>query len=538
MTTRNPDGQLEEQLYNDDGTLHAWAVYDASGTQQWITMGYTPDGLLASKTYPDGGALQYSYDSLGRRIEVDDLRNAQDQMGGSNRMTWSYDTFGNVAEVLHHDGRLLDYTYSADGQRTGVTVNNGTSTEYTTGFTYDMADRLSAVYDGSTQIAQYSWDANGNRSRLDYTQLGASTMYSYNAENQLTGIASTCTGATLCQFNYTVDGLGRRTQINEQLCDTTNTLRAYQTTYGYDQLSRMLTELRTRTGVGTLINDSYSFDLAGNRLTKDGQPYSYNANSDKLASDGTNAYSFDLNGDQLAKGGWQYTYDWDHQLKTAIAPDGKVIEYRYDPDGNRIRKDVTASGSTVTTQYVVDAEQPYAQVLMDLDGAGNILAQYTYGDDLLKVNRNGDYYYFYDGLGSTRVLTDSVGQVVNNYTYDAYGNQLPGECTATVANEFLFTGERVDADTGLTYLRARDYDATTGRFIQLDSHTGDAYDPQSLHRYLYCQANPVNGIDPSGHDFELVAVGMDAVDALAGSLDAVAVSDFVVWKKKWNSDNR
>jgi len=40
----------------------------------------------------------------------------------------------------------------------------------------------------------------------------------------------------------------------------------------------------------------------------------------------------------------------------------------------------------------------------------------------------------------------------------------------------------------------------------MDTFEGHQEDPLSLHRYLYCQVNPVNGWDPSGDEFELNSV--------------------------------
>jgi RHS repeat-associated protein len=62
----------------------------------------------------------------------------------------------------------------------------------------------------------------------------------------------------------------------------------------------------------------------------------------------------------------------------------------------------------------------------------------------------------------------------------------------------LYSGEQFDSKIGQQYLRARYYDPATGIFNRLDPFFGNLDDPQSLHKYLYTYADPVNGIDPSG----------------------------------------
>jgi len=55
------------------------------------------------------------------------------------------------------------------------------------------------------------------------------------------------------------------------------------------------------------------------------------------------------------------------------------------------------------------------------------------------------------------------------------------------------------------YLRARYYNPLNGRFNRIDPFSGNTQDPQSLHKYLYCHANPINATDPSGNliDFSI-----------------------------------
>ncbi|MGN0496479.1 MAG: RHS repeat-associated core domain-containing protein, partial [Lachnospiraceae bacterium] len=66
-------------------------------------------------------------------------------------------------------------------------------------------------------------------------------------------------------------------------------------------------------------------------------------------------------------------------------------------------------------------------------------------------------------------------------------------------NDFLYTGEQYNANTGLYYLRARYMNPSTGIFISMDSYQGSIYDPVTLHKYLYANANPVMYTDPSGY---------------------------------------
>jgi RHS repeat-associated protein len=127
---------------------------------------------------------------------------------------------------------------------------------------------------------------------------------------------------------------------------------------------------------------------------------------------------------------------------------------------------------------------------------GNI-TDYLYGDDLIKQTQAAnDSYYLYDGLGSTRVLTDSAGNVTDTYDYESFGTLL--NQTGATPNDYLFTGEQYDGNLDNYYLRARYYDQSIGRFPQMDTYHGRMGEPATLHKYLYTHADPVNGTDPTG----------------------------------------
>jgi RHS repeat-associated protein len=176
-----------------------------------------------------------------------------------------------------------------------------------------------------------------------------------------------------------------------------------------------------------------------------------------------------------------------------------------------------------------------------VNSGGQTIARYIMGAALISQKRGGaTYCYHFDALGSTRALTDASEVVQNTYEYDAYGNVLAK--TENVTNPYQFAtafGYYADPDTGLLYLRARYYSPSIGRFISLDSYLGQANDPMSLHRYLYCRGNPLVWVDPSGYlGFSLLGLqisitwGTSGLGALAGAICNV-IGAMLAGEKDW-----
>ena len=93
--------------------------------------------------------------------------------------------------------------------------------------------------------------------------------------------------------------------------------------------------------------------------------------------------------------------------------------------------------------------------------------------------------------GSTVATTDTTGTRTGTWTYDPYGNITAHAGTATTP--YGYAGEYRDTDTGLTYLRARDYDPTNGSFL-----TRDPLESATANPYSYTSGNPLQYADPTG----------------------------------------
>ncbi|MCU6720639.1 RHS repeat-associated core domain-containing protein [Porcipelethomonas ammoniilytica] len=86
--------------------------------------------------------------------------------------------------------------------------------------------------------------------------------------------------------------------------------------------------------------------------------------------------------------------------------------------------------------------------------------------------------------------------MTKSYRYDAFGVEKNIDDSDT--NAFRYCGEYFDKETATVYLRARNYNPSTGRFISRDPYSGKNEEPLSLNKYTYCQNNPLIFVDPSG----------------------------------------
>ena len=192
------------------GAEHLYYQYDAAGGRSQLALKtsagtyfdyYSRDtrGLLQALTDPWGQTVYYEYDALGRATKA--------VLPDGVTSYHEYDAAGRATSVLHvGPGGLLQahyYTYDANSRPVAITREDGTSIE----LAYDDAGQLTAeTWRGNGGVVlhsfAYRYDNAGNR--LQLTQDGVTTYYSYNSLHQLQVAASTA--GDVAYYTWQADG--------------------------------------------------------------------------------------------------------------------------------------------------------------------------------------------------------------------------------------------------------------------------------------------------------------------------------------------
>jgi RHS repeat-associated protein len=432
--------------------------------------------------------------------------------------TFAYDNDGHLAQVNCPEG-VINYTYDAATGR-----HTGTNTRFSAvQYAYDELGRLWKVTVAkrngqvlnTPETTTYGYDWVGNWTSVSLPN-GVTSTYAYDNLNRLTNLVHKAGSTTNAIYSYKLDQTGRRTNgVEVLLVENTTSYQTNTLNWRYDGLYRLTNELSVSTSAsGTYAyTNAFVYDLNGNRLSQtrtgggaDTITYGYDANdqltNEVSSANGTTRYAYDANGSQTGRTNGTtintYAYNVANKL-TGVSLNGTLqASYLYNDSGIRVQ---TVSGTT--NKYLIDANNHtgYAQVLEEMDANNALTRSYVIGDEVLAqcgTTATAPQYFLADGHGNNRQVSSISGTVSSHYNYDAYGNTQTTS-TATPETTKLYCGEQYDSTLGMYNLRARYYNPSNGRFNQRDTFRGSIDDPQSLHKYLYCGADPVNGIDPSGN---------------------------------------
>ncbi len=516
--TQDGFGDLKQILDPDLGATHLERDgqgrivhrFDSSGRHDWRT--YAATGDLVTISGSGGGApsetMTFTYDAVGRRLtsssaagtttvtrDGDGLVLSRAQTTPPLTHTYDRDIAGHIVAVT---GPIdLQLFREASGTLVGWMLGNEDAMAV---HLPDGAGRDWLVWNPPTMADADAWFQLGLTPTgiADLPPLGRARENTYG-NGRLLGQELRHDGITLHSRSYDHGPDGRVTEIVDSLVGTW--------TYAYDDLGR-LTGATLTSGMGTM-SFAYTYDSKDNRLsqTVDGATTTYafnvgNRDGDRLLSStdtgGTTTYTYDSMGRPLtrtAPGNQVITYAWDvwGRLRTVSLPDGTTATYGYDTWGDRIRKDVTVSGTTTTTLFWRDAFTVY-----ETDATGAPIAITGFAEDgytpVWRQDANGAYYYHTDHLGTPILLTDLTGAVVWAAVYEPFGAAY--EIVSDVSQPWRFPGQYYDAETGLHYNRQRYYEPATGRYLSPDP-TGQR---GGENLFEYAQSGPTARIDPRGEN--------------------------------------
>ncbi len=504
-----------------------------------ISYAYDAFGRLAMESDSKQGTTRTEYDEMGRVLRVDSpqgvINYEYDIMTGQVSRTWSgLDAEHPVSDIVNtYDtlGRLETVTTYA---REGAALTNPEATRYI----YDIIGNLDRIVNSNGVISDYTYDELNRLKDLTHyapdstpETLSGNTVlqryeYSYHANGNKSGEVFTDAEGRVHTWDWVYDALGRLTRESHDSADDS---LDYSTDYAYDLVGNRLRKDTDKGNDGSIeeaivsqfdANDRHLNDMKIlNGATVERTEYIYNK-TEQIAKTVT-----DLVNSRIASR-TRMEYNVQGRMSRIIIEtyvNGQlaktvVQEYVYDSSGIKVKQtetvDEDADGlvdSEKITEYlnVKENHTGYSQVLEERtaeNGGSMKVMTYTVGHDVLTQANAlfGVLTLLADGHGSTRAVSDSLGGIAQQYSYDAYGNAVGFDPSQAMTN-LLYSGEQFNPVSGLQYLRARWYNPQSGTFNRLDPYSGNKQSPLSFHKYAYAHMNPVMGTDPSGEFISILA---------------------------------
>ncbi|MCX4654948.1 DNRLRE domain-containing protein [Streptomyces microflavus] len=488
------------------------AAHPALTDRTWTTI-YDQAGQDITDLLPGGVERRRTFDGLGRLVE----ETGTGAEAATTRRTFSYDLAGRMTtagtdELLTRNtytyndrGQLLtaagpggqaDYGYDADGSMTHRT--GADSSSY---YGYDDSGRIDWVWDSiSDSDIWYDFDAAGRPLLEEYavkpagsTEYAATARrdYTYDSLGRLAGdrianLDKSSERASIA-YEYNLDDLLTKKTTN-------GTAGAGQNTYQYDHAGRM-----TSWTSGTTTT-AYGWDDAGNRVSAGGATASYDARN-RLTGDGTNTYGYTARG----------------TLKTVTGGTGAPRELTFDAFERKIR-----DGQATFSYDSFDRVARQGTTAFSYDGGSNNLL--SDGTSVYSRTPHGALLATKQGTAAAQwAITDrhtdvvaglspDGSQVISSTAYDPFGQVRASNGTTTALG---FQSGWTDEASGDVNMASRWYQPGTGGFSSRDTWQLDPSPSVQANRYLYGNAGPLNGVDPSGHD--VLAPGRTRVPYVAGT---------------------
>ncbi|MCP4541187.1 MAG: RHS repeat-associated core domain-containing protein, partial [Chloroflexi bacterium] len=491
-------------------------------------------GKAARTTYPLGGDRGLGIDEAGFDAKGRLIYNARTLEGNKFETGLAYDNANRLTKTTFSDGNEFDYTY-------------------------DAASRLNGI-DGI--LHQIDFNEKGLLSEITFIE-GTKNKRVYDSAMRLSSITSTSSSDTVLQgFEFTRNRLGAVLNLTDT-SDAREGRPTFDANYAYDTWNRVI-EASIDPGKSTAEVISLTYDVMDNLLSKtsslgsssraDVGDYSYDFadHPNAVSKAGDITFDYDASGNMTGRGDKDLTWDYQGRMTNVSSDNGSPGEFVYGPNHQRVMK-LEEGGVTyyITPQFEVrdGIGTAYAKVgrtkvsrsqtsnlqtkiygdIAPLDAAdGLITAADAWvahavaegiveksgladgdGGRLLRAAarrlllEEGDdlVFFHHDHLGSLTLATNGFAEVVGETAYYPSGEK---RVSNGYIDEYGFTGQGLDASSGLTHFEYRYLDTGVGRWASADpafhNVTGKTIRRlgESTTAYAYVSGNWTNVVDPLG----------------------------------------
>lgn len=416
------------------------ALSAGGATRTHITQyAYNPTtGQLTSMTYPSGRVIGFAYGAASKAIESVTVD------GQPVASSVAYHPFGGIKSMRLHNGLTWASTLDQDGRITSYSLGG---VAYS--IAWDSANRITAITHATTAYWSRGYAYDGLDRIASFVSEPRDQIFSYDAVGNL--LTKTDRVGTNDPVGYTFN-----------TAPTSNRM----------------------TGIGSM-GIGYGFDAAGNRTSDSTTTWVVNARGRVsqvrvISGATTYTYSYLINGQNLRvrKTG-----------PSSVVPQGTQV-FVYD-EGGRLIGEYDNYGRA-RSEHVWLADRPVALIV------------YTYSGTSMTPLTTTVYSVEADHLGTPRLITDSAQAQRWSWHSAPYGDTQPNQnptSKGTLVYNLRFPGQYYDKEVNTFYNWHRDYESTTGRYIQSDP-IGLA---GGINTYAYVAGDPLGKIDPLGLVFYCTA---------------------------------